>query len=136
VVVVERLIHFAIRLHRLEDDTPIEVGFSDQQNAYIVELSDLIDDGVEMVDEHYFELYHKLLCSLLFSIHPNVDKNTRKDPIGLFFICLHIERTGNFKSAGTIVDSCSCMLHNMRLVAVQQIYKTSEEDDEPDATLR
>jgi hypothetical protein len=135
-VVTERLVRFAIRLHQLDVQAPIKVGFSNEQSAHIAALSSELPDSVEVVEQHYLEIYHNLLCSLLFSIHPNVDKNARQDPITIFFICMNLEHTGNFKSAGTIVDLCSTMLHDMRLIAVQQISDESDKDNEPDAVLR
>jgi hypothetical protein len=49
---------------------------------------------------------------------------------------MNLDRNGNFKSPGSIVNTCSLMIHNMRLVAVRQISDESSEDEEPDAVLR
>lgn len=135
-LMAERLVCFALQLYNAEDEAPVEVAFSQEQEECLEALDQALPRRRTPRPSNFLDLYHKLLCSLLFSVHPNVDANSEKDPMTIFMICINLENAmGNFKEPHMIATSCSMMLHIMRLVAVKEISLRRTSDTRPDATL-
>ncbi len=76
-----------------------------------------------MTDNEWDGLIHAVLFSLLFSNHPNVLRNSKKDPISIFLMLLNINpQDGNFASCSTICSRMLGLLHIFRLVAIREIH--------------
>jgi hypothetical protein len=136
-LMAEQLIYFTLQLYNAGDEAPIEVAFSQEQSECLEAFDYALPHHRTPRPSNFLDLYHKLLHSLLFSIHPNVDANSEKDPMTIFMICINLENAmGNFKQPSMIATSCSTMLHIMRLVAVKEISLKRASDARPDATLQ
>ena len=133
----QRLVRFAIRVFQAEDP-PINANLSKAQEESLQELIDLLPTTQRRhVQPHIIDAYHNVLKSLLFSIHPLIDTFVHEDPISIFLICTNItDNMCNFKPPGAIANTCSTLLHIMRLAAVKQIDALREDDVRIDATLK
>lgn len=135
--VAEQLVYFALQLYIAGEYAPVEVEFSPEQAECLENFNCALPRRQATPrPSNFLDLYHKLLCSLFFSVHPGVDANSAKDPITLFMICINLENEmGNFKEPTLIASSCTSMVHTMRLVAVKEISIRRDSDTRPDATL-
>ena len=133
----EQLVRFAVRAYTAGEDAPIDVEFSPEQAMALEDLITTLPTSQDELGMSSCDAYHAVLKSLLFSIHPNIDTLMHKDPISLFLICLNTQdQMCNFKHPSSIANSCSALLHIMRLAAVREISVLQESDTRTDATLK
>ena len=89
------------------------------------------------MDDEWDGLVHELIFSILFSTHPHVLQDSKKDPISVFLILLNMNpHDGNFASCSTICSRMSGLLYVFRLVAIREICvgrnREIEEDEDVD----
>lgn len=118
-----------------ENAGPIPIVFTDTQRhtAGVVEALSI----AKSTDQQAWDAaLHHLLNKLFFSIHPEIDRMSDKDPIAILLLLINLNRHhGTFPPCGIITACLAGLSHGIRLIAAKEIVALRKEDVRPDALV-
>jgi hypothetical protein len=119
---VLHLVLFALRLHFLSTEAPLQILFSSQFSSLIETLDEHCAEAREEdEDEEMLLIYHSVLMSILFAMNEDLEVEVTKDPMVGFLICASIETSGCLKSFVAIATVCSKLVYVMQMIAIKDL---------------
>lgn len=116
----EVIVCFALRVH-IGHQSPFPILLSSTQQECIETLQDALSSAHSDEPECILA-YHRVLASLSFAVHPEIDSNRTKEFWNALLMCTSLGGDeSTFKSSHSIASTCSKLSHVLRLVAIKEL---------------